>query len=188
MSAPRLLGIGLRVRPIRNSLFYEDLAMCCRFPVRRFAYHTMPILLTLLVTLPGTAADQHGTPVGFRALFNGKNLDGWHGNNPHQTAKVSLQERQAAVTAQQGEFEAHWRVDGGELVNDGHGPYATTNEELGDIELLLDYKTVPKADSGIYLRGTPQVQIWDTTEAGGKWERGADKGSGGLVALSQTGG
>jgi hypothetical protein len=24
------------------------------------------------------------------------------------------------------------------------------------------------------------VQIWDTTEAGGKWNLGADKGSGGL--------
>jgi hypothetical protein len=42
-----------------------------------------------------------------------------------------------------------------------HGPYATTEAEFGDIELLLEYKTVPKADSGIYLRGTPQVQIWD---------------------------
>ena len=37
-----------------------------------------------------------------------------------------------------------------------------------------------KADSGIYLRATPQVQIWDFTEAGGKWKLGADKGSGGL--------
>src|SRR5207237_8512072 len=40
--------------------------------------------------------------------------------------------------------------------------------------------TVPKADSGIYLRATPQVQIWDTTKEGGKWNLGADKGSGGL--------
>ena len=37
-----------------------------------------------------------------------------------------------------------------------------------------------KADSGIYLRATPQIQIWDFTEAGGKWDIGADKGSGGL--------
>jgi len=39
---------------------------------------------------------------------------------------------------------------------------------------------VAKADSGIYLRGVPQVQIWDTTKEGGKWNLGADKGSGGL--------
>ena len=68
----------------------------------------------------------------------------------------------------------------GELVNDGNGAYLTTDKDYGDIELSIDYKTVPKADSGIYLRGTPQVQIWDYTEAGGKWKLGADKGSGGL--------
>ena len=65
-------------------------------------------------------------------------------------------------------------------MNDGNGPYATTEREYGDIELLVEYRTVAKADSGIYLRGNPQVQIWDYTKEGGKWDRGADKGSGGL--------
>ncbi len=74
----------------------------------------------------------------------------------------------------------HWKVEKGELVNDGRGAYLTTDREFGDIELLIEYRTVPKADSGIYLRATPQVQIWDTTKEGGKWDRGADKGSGGL--------
>src|SRR5207237_4739092 len=60
------------------------------------------------------------------------------------------------------------------------GAYATTDKDYGDIELLVDYKTVAKADSGIYLRGSPQVQIWDYTKEGGKWNLGADKGSGGL--------
>src|SRR2546430_1203412 len=78
------------------------------------------------------------------------------------------------------ETPKYWRVENGELVNDGKGPYATTDKEYGDIELLIEYKTVAKADSGIYLRATPQVQIWDTTKEGGKWDRGADKGSGGL--------
>ncbi len=50
------------------------------------------------------------------------------------------------------------------MVNGGRGPYATTEEEFGDIELLIEYQTVPKADSGIYLRGTPQVQIWDKNQ------------------------
>ena len=58
--------------------------------------------------------------------------------------------------------------------------YLTTNKNYGDFELTLEYKTVPGADSGIYLRGVPQVQIWDTTEEGGTWDLGADKGSGGL--------
>jgi hypothetical protein len=124
-------------------------------------------------------------PDGFRALFNGENLDGWHGDNPHDTVKAPEGKRDRAIKAQQREFLKHWSVDNGELVNDGHGPYCTTDEELGDIELLVDYKTVPKADSGIYLRGTPQVQIWDTTEEGGKWNINADKGSGGLFNNSK---
>jgi hypothetical protein len=66
-----------------------------------------------------------------------------------------------------------------ELVNDGEGAYATTEKDYGDFELLVEYRTVPKADSGIYLRGCPQVQIWDYTEKE-KFSLGADKGSGGL--------
>src|SRR5207245_3230422 len=69
--------------------------------------------------------------------------------------------------------------EGEELVNDGQGAYATTEKDYGDFELLVEYRTVPKADSGIYLRGVPQVQIWDYTEKE-KFNLGADKGSGGL--------
>ena len=90
-----------------------------------------------------------------------------------------------AIASYQEAFKTHWTVEKGELVNDGNGPYCTTNKDYGDIEFYLEYKTVALADSGIYLRGTPQVQIWDTTEAGGKWDRNADKGSGGLFNNSK---
>ncbi|MFT5524902.1 MAG: hypothetical protein ACI9HK_002866 [Pirellulaceae bacterium] len=136
-------------------------------------------ILSLTFVLPILAAEPE-VPEGFRPLFNGKNLAGWSGNNPHQTTKGSAEERDEAIAKQQPEFNAHWSVDNAELINDGNGPYATTSNEYGDIELLIDYKTVAKADSGIYLRGTPQIQIWDYTKEGGKWGRGADKGSGGL--------
>jgi hypothetical protein len=78
-----------------------------------------------------------------------------------------------------GDIRQHWSVQKGELVNDGKGLYLTTDKFYGDFELLVDYKTVPLADSGIYLRGCPQVQIWDSTEKD-KFSLGADKGSGGL--------
>ena len=73
----------------------------------------------------------------------------------------------------------HWSVQNGDLVNDGHGAYLVTDREYTDYELLIDYRTVPKADSGIYLKANPQVQIWDFTEEA-KFKLGADKGSGGL--------
>jgi acetyl esterase/lipase len=133
-----------------------------------------------LVWLATLFVGEAKAPEGFRALFNGKDLAGWYGHNPHDTEKLDAAGRAEAIPGFQKGFLAHWRVEDGELVNDGDGPYATTQEEFGDIELVLDYKTVAKADSGIYLRSTPQVQIWDYTKEGGKWDRGADKGSGGL--------
>ncbi|MEM7560821.1 MAG: DUF1080 domain-containing protein, partial [Planctomycetota bacterium] len=123
---------------------------------------------------------------GLKGLFDGETLSGWHGNNPHTTAKAKTDaDREASLKKQQAEFEQHWSVEGDELANDGKGPYATSDASFGDIEFLIDYKTVAKADSGIYLRGTPQVQIWDTTEAGGKWNRNANYGSGGLFNNSK---
>jgi outer membrane protein assembly factor BamB len=122
-------------------------------------------------------------PRGFTALFNGKDLDGWHGRphfDPHKLAAMPEDERKKTIEGWWQEATQHWTVENGELVNDGKGPYLTTDREYGDFELLIEYRTVAKADSGIYLRGNPQVQIWDWTREGGKWNRGADKGSGGL--------
>jgi len=139
------------------------------------------ILLTLVPRL--TAAEEPTPPPGFRAIFNGNDLSGWHGMghfDPRKLDAMSAEDRAAKRAKDLADLRAHWRVEGGEIVNDGKGVYLTTDAEYGDFELLLDYKTVAKADSGVYLRATPQVQIWDFTEAGGKWSRGADKGSGGL--------
>lgn len=135
-----------------------------------------------------SAAADPVPPKGFTALFNGKDLTGWHGwaihekgtAGPDALAKLSPEERKKKIEAWTADAKKHWSVEDGELVNDGHGAYLATNQDYGDVELLIEYKTVPKADSGIYLRSTPQVQIWDTTKEGGKWDRGADKGSGGL--------
>lgn len=134
-------------------------------PVARVArLREVAALVTLAVCLLPSFAAQAADPQppeGFRAIFNGQDLSGWHGLNPHSVARLSGEKKEAALRQQRDEFADHWRVENGELVNDGHGPYATTDEEFGDMEFLIEYKTVPKADSGIYLRGTPQVQIWD---------------------------
>ncbi len=126
-------------------------------------------------------------PKGFTPLFNDKDLSGWHGwaihekgGKPAELAKLSPEERQKKIEKWTADAKQHWRVENGELVNDGKGAYLATDKGYGDVELLIEYKTVPKADSGVYLRSTPQVQIWDTTKEGGKWDRDADKGSGGL--------
>jgi len=122
-------------------------------------------------------------PDGFVALFDGATLDGWWGvgtEDPRKWGALGPDALAAKRAESREDIAKHWRAEGGVLVNDGHGLFLTTEEHYGDFELLLDYRTVAGADSGIYLRGVPQVQIWDTTEAGGKWSLGADKGSGGL--------
>lgn len=121
-------------------------------------------------------------PEGFRKLFNGADLAGWRGmrtENPYKLAAKTAEEQAAFFAKNQPGVDAHWKAVSDVLVNDGQGPYLTTIDDFGDIELWVDYKTVPKADSGIYLRATPQLQIWDSTETE-KFKLGADKGSGGL--------
>lgn len=145
--------------------------------------HRMTSLVALLIVASVAAAASPQPPKGFTALFNGQDLAGWHGmphQDPYKLAAMPAAERTKLIDRWTAEAKQHWSVDNGELVNDGKGPYMTTDKEYGDIEFWIDYKTVAKADSGIYLRATPQVQIWDYTKEGGKWKIGADKGSGGL--------
>ena len=136
-------------------------------------------LLTVLFTSTLFAAEP---PEGFRSLFNGTDLEGWHGRphfSPLKLAEMSEDERAAKMAEWMEDAKQHWTVSDGELINDGHGAYLVTNEQFGDYELLIDYKTVRRADSGIYLKGTPQVQIWDYTDPG-KYKHRAELGSGGL--------
>ena len=118
-------------------------------------------------------------PKGFRALFDGATLSGWHGLNSHEIEKAPASGKAALLQQQRADFPKYWRVENGELISTGTGPYATTLESFGNIDLLIEYKTGPKADSGIYLRGTPQIQIWDTTQSD-TGDRRPSLGSGGL--------
>lgn len=122
-------------------------------------------------------------PAGFVALFNGKDLSGWHGLghfDPRQLAKMPADARAKKLAADNADLRKHWRVEGGEIVSDGHGVFLTTDKDYGDFELKLEWKMVqPNGDSGVYLRGSPQVQIWDPANPR-EQKNGAAKGSGGL--------
>lgn len=146
-----------------------------------------PLALALFCVVSlgfATRAESAGStpPEGFTALFNGKDLSGWWGastEDPRKYLSLSADGLKAKRDASLADIQQHWRVETGALVNDGKGLFLTTEQSYGNFELLVDYKTVPLADSGIYLRGCPQVQIWDSTETA-KFRIGADKGSGGL--------
>ncbi len=140
------------------------------------------LLTALSLLISFAAAADPAPPPGFRAIFNGKDLSGWHGLNPHTAVKMEGGKKEASLKQQREEFPTHWRVENGELVNAGTGPYAKTDESFGDMELRIEYQTVAGADSGVYLRGTPQVQIWDVNQADDpkKPDRHPKLGSGGL--------
>ena len=99
--------------------------------------------------------------------------------DPRKFAALSADEKAKLLARDAEDMKKHWRVEDGVIVNDGQGAYLTTDKDYGDIELFVDFKIGPKGDSGVYLRGTPQVQIWDFTEPSYA-NMGADKGSGGL--------
>lgn len=115
---------------------------------------------------------------GWVSLFNGKDLSGWKGlvGNPISRSKMSPEELLKAEAVVNTQVKQDWIVENGELVFTGHGDNLCTQEKYGDFEMLIDWKITAHGDAGIYLRGTPQVQIWDTSRR----EVGAQVGSGGL--------
>lgn len=117
-------------------------------------------------------------PAGFRSLFSGKDLQGWHGRRQMDPRKWS-EESDAAKSQWNSEMLANWTVKDSVLSNKVRSVDLSTNDEFGDVELLLEFKLSHKADAGVYLRGTPQIQIWDHTDKD-KLKIGAGKGSGGL--------
>ncbi|MBU7576918.1 MAG: DUF1080 domain-containing protein [Flavihumibacter sp.] len=114
----------------------------------------------------------------FVPLFNGRDLTGWKGlvGNPISRAKmdvITLAREQDKANAKMREG---WSVKDGLLVFNGHGDNLCTDKKYRDFELFVDWKITKDGDAGIYLRGTPQVQIWDTARR----DVGAQVGSGGL--------
>lgn len=119
---------------------------------------------------------------GIEKIFNGKDLSGWKGlvENPITRAKMTpAEEAQKQIKADE-IMRRDWKAENGQIVYVGHGyENLCTQKKYGDFEMYVDWRLDPSGaepDAGIYLRGTPQVQIWDTT----RHDVGAEVGSGGL--------
>ncbi|MBS1947530.1 MAG: DUF1080 domain-containing protein [Bacteroidetes bacterium] len=115
---------------------------------------------------------------GFVSLFNGTDLTGWKAlvGNPITRSKMSAAALDSAEKMANEKTKGDWIVKDGLLIFTGHGDNLATIKKYADIEMYVDWKITEKGDAGIYLRGTPQVQIWDTSRR----EVGAQVGSGGL--------
>ncbi|WP_321288645.1 DUF1080 domain-containing protein [uncultured Sunxiuqinia sp.] len=122
--------------------------------------------------------DKMPLEAGYVSMFNEKDLTGWQGlvQNPIARAKMSDKELAAAQAKADKKMHENWSVQNGVIVFDGKGDNLCTKKMYGDFEMLVDWRITKEGDSGIYLRGTPQVQIWDTSRV----DVGAQVGSGGL--------
>lgn len=144
----------------------------------------MKTLLTLasfgLFVTPICLAEDNTPPPGFTALFNGKDLTNWQGAVDFgKRQKMSDSERAAVQKDADAKILPHWKVEDGVLVNDGQGGNLASAKDFGNFELYVDWKIEPRGDSGIYLRGNPQIQIWDSDQLDPKrYELEFAKGSG----------
>ena len=124
----------------------------------------------------GAGAAELCVPEGFAALYNGKDLTNWQGLvELPQRMKLAADPGKLAATqkAANERILPHWTAAAdGVLHYDGKANSLQTAKDYRDFELRLEYKIGPHGDSGIYLRGCPQVQIWDPADH--------PEGSGGL--------
>ena len=138
--------------------------------------------LAVAALTPAARSEDPKTPSGFTPLFNGKDLTGWKGHTdmgeraklaPEKLAELQKQRTKTALE--------HWKVVDGAIHCDGKGGVSlVTDKDYGDFELMLDWKIEKNGDSGIYLRGQPQVQIWDSENTPGARNEDKNTGSGGL--------
>jgi len=76
-------------------------------------------------------------------LFNGTDLTGWR-------------------NARDPSGEVTWTIEDGAMTNQEHGHDIATVDFFKDFDLRLEYKTVPKGNSGVYLRGRIELQVLDS--------------------------
>ncbi len=121
---------------------------------------------------------------GFVSMFNGKDLTGWKGlllapyDNPIKRATLKAAELAKRQQEANESMNRNWTVEDGNIIFSGKGESLATEKQYGNFEMYVDWKLYPgpEPDAGIYLRGAPQVQIWDIART----NVGAQVGSGGL--------
>jgi hypothetical protein len=125
------------------------------------------VILSAIAVSP-VAAKDNKPPRGFKAIFNGRDLEGWQGlveiPQRERLTKEQFAEKQREANSK---FLPHWSVRDGILHYDGKGKSLQTSQDYGNFELRVDWKIGPKGDTGIFLRGCPQVQIWDNSVGSG---------------------
>ena len=91
--------------------------------------YSAAIVAALFLAVSGSVNSAE-PPEGFRPLFNGRDLEGWHGMphfDPRDLAKMPEDARAKQIADWTEDARKHWTVENEELVNDGHGAYLATD-------------------------------------------------------------
>lgn len=139
--------------------------------------------------------EAHGDPPflledGWRPIFNGHDLTGWHAQDGKEstwlTTRGILWERLLGPTRL-----AALPAAGDRMLNGPQGRTANlvTDEKFGDTELYLEFMIPKGSNSGVYLQGLYEIQVFDSygstepmksSDCGGIYHRWIDgKGVGG---------
>lgn len=137
----------------------------------------MPVLIIFFLTAVSMAAqarpeftdgDTHGDPPylledGWTPLLNGRDTSGWHGlgSEPNEwlTARGILWERllgPTRLTALGGPGDRILNGPRGRTVN------LASDRKFGDVELYLEFMLAKGSNSGVYLHGLYEVQVFDS--------------------------
>ena len=82
---------------------------------------------------------------GFRPLFNGVDLAGWHARNPTGNQSWSAQNSMLV----------------NEISKDKHGTDLVSDDKFRDFTIRCEYMIPKGSNSGLYLRGRHEIQIID---------------------------
>ncbi len=139
------------------------------------------IILVLACVLPLAAQQQqsrpelndgemHGDPPfllesGWTPLLNGKDVSGWHGQSSGENQWFAttgiLWERLLGPTRLRA---VPGPAPGGTILNGQNGRTVNlvTDQKFGDVELYLEYMVSKGSNSGVYLHGLYEVQVFDS--------------------------
>jgi hypothetical protein len=137
------------------------------------------LVFTVALFLPAFGADlppvndgnHHGDPPylledGWKPLLNGKNLDGWQYRNPQRGGWTTTSAvywggrdnpRLLKARNNQGDRIVNTATDFKPVPSD-----LVTEEKFGDVELYLEFMASEKSNSGVFLHGLYEIQIWDS--------------------------
>jgi hypothetical protein len=114
----------------------------------------------------------HGDPPfltesGWRPLLNGKNLDGWQLVDPAKPGKWLVTTGVAwggtlNPTALTGLPAPGDRIVNTDVEPQGNASNIYTTEKFGDVELYVEFMIAAHSNSGVFLHGLYETQIWDS--------------------------